>query len=365
VKLSAAGLDYPDELISELRAGDVVFLCGAGVSYPAGLPTFGKLVTQIYHRVSTQQNSFEQQMFKENRFDECLGSLAGRIADKKDIHRATTELLRPKRTVPLDAHHTILRLSTTQSADRIVVTTNFDNLFERALHTRLKVPKSIVRKLSSASTSIPAPGGDRFRGVIHLHGRISDATLAMDDTDLVLTSGQFGTAYMRDGWATRFLLDLVRCRTVVMVGYSAEDPPFRYILHVLGVERDRFKLSKQVYVVSPVDSLNFSDLTVPTEKWMALNVRPIFYVPSDNDHSNLWSDLRQLADNLERSSAWVAQTVAHIVGRPFAESSDGDRSHVVSMFGQHPDAASISLIEHADDGEWLAFFAKQNMIQKS
>jgi hypothetical protein len=37
----------------------------------------------------------------------------------------------------------------------------------------------------------------------------------LDESDLVLTSAEFGDAYLRSGWASRYVYDLVRAYTVV------------------------------------------------------------------------------------------------------------------------------------------------------
>ena len=42
------GPDIPDALLQVHEEGRVVFFCGAGVSYPAGLPSFKGLVEAIY-----------------------------------------------------------------------------------------------------------------------------------------------------------------------------------------------------------------------------------------------------------------------------------------------------------------------------
>jgi len=34
------GPDIPDRLLQEHEDGNVIFFCGAGISYPAGLPGF-------------------------------------------------------------------------------------------------------------------------------------------------------------------------------------------------------------------------------------------------------------------------------------------------------------------------------------
>ncbi len=40
MRLVPFGPDFPNELLEERDAGNVVFFCGAGISRPAGLPGF-------------------------------------------------------------------------------------------------------------------------------------------------------------------------------------------------------------------------------------------------------------------------------------------------------------------------------------
>jgi hypothetical protein len=60
-------------------------------------------------------------------------------------------------------------------------------------------------------------------GILHLHGRIGDDALDLARTEFVLTSADFGDAYLRDGWASREIEDHMRLTTLVLVGYGAED----------------------------------------------------------------------------------------------------------------------------------------------
>ena len=48
------GPDIPDALLQAHEEGRVVFFCGAGISYPAGLPGFKGLVDEIY-RLTAQR----------------------------------------------------------------------------------------------------------------------------------------------------------------------------------------------------------------------------------------------------------------------------------------------------------------------
>lgn len=43
-----SGADIPEELIRAVTSGSVTFLCGAGVSFRSGLPTFKQLTLDIY-----------------------------------------------------------------------------------------------------------------------------------------------------------------------------------------------------------------------------------------------------------------------------------------------------------------------------
>ena len=102
---------------------------------------------------------------------------------------------------------------------------------------------------SHAGVSIPQAGGERDLGILHLHGRIADKSLDLDETDLVLTSADFGDAYLRNGWASRYIADRMRLGQLVLVGYRAEDTAFRLLLDALDADRDRFPDLKRIYAL--------------------------------------------------------------------------------------------------------------------
>ncbi|MGX1742479.1 SIR2 family protein [Bosea sp. NPDC055353] len=154
-----------------------------------------------------------------------------------------------------------MRLSRDEEGRPSMVTTNFDTLFERALSRSRD--RTVATEASTAGQNIPAPGTERFHGIIHLHGRLADASLKL----LILTSGQYDEAYLRAGWAARFFFDLARCRTFVLVGYSADDAPVRYILNVLEADRTRFTDLEQ-----SMGSIRSDDEGTAAARWEALAV---------------------------------------------------------------------------------------------
>ena len=56
------GLNIPDELLEARDQGNVVFLCGAGVSYPAGMPNFLELARYVVGELGTPQDEPSRKM---------------------------------------------------------------------------------------------------------------------------------------------------------------------------------------------------------------------------------------------------------------------------------------------------------------
>jgi NAD-dependent SIR2 family protein deacetylase len=79
----ANGPDIPDPLLQAHEEGRVVFFCGAGISYPAGLPGFRGLVDEIYRRVGTTPWPNEQAAYENNHFDAALDLLERRLPGQR------------------------------------------------------------------------------------------------------------------------------------------------------------------------------------------------------------------------------------------------------------------------------------------
>ena len=237
LRFSNDGPEFPNVFVDSLLAGDMVFLCGAGVSAPQ-MPDFGRLVESTYETLGVERTDSEKSAFEKDLFEEVLGSLSRRLSDPYAVVRTVSELLAVPDHPSLSQHRTIVRLSRDLDNRISVVTTHFDTLLERAAAE--VIPSETGRDISFAGQALPAPGSPSFSGVIHIHGRLADISLGLEHTPLVLMSADYGDAYMRSGWASRFLFDLARCKTIVLVGYGARDAPVRYFLNVLEADRARF-----------------------------------------------------------------------------------------------------------------------------
>ena len=76
------------------------------------------------------------------------------------------------------------------------------------------------------------PLGNEFRGIVHVHGSV------VCPERMVLTDADFGRAYIVEGWAQRFLVELFGCFTVLFVGYSHNDTIMNYLARALPVEEE-------------------------------------------------------------------------------------------------------------------------------
>jgi hypothetical protein len=353
MRFSEHGPDIPEALIEGCLSGDVVFVCGAGVSKRADLPLFIELVENIYTRLAETRTDGEQVAFRSGRYEETLGALSRRLADPRRMLRAVEEELAARGDANLSAHDTILRLSRDLEGKPILVTTNFDTLFERRLSQTAAHEPAV--SLSHAGAQVPAPGGLRFNGVIHLHGRLADAELGIDATDLVLTSADFGDAYLRSGWAARFLFDLCRCRTIVLVGYTANDPPVRYILNIIEADRARFPELRDVYAFTGDDGAGNA-----AAAWETVAVEPIPYPAPEHDHSHLWRDLGTWSELAADPRQWRAARLTDLLAREPHDLLPWEREQVAWIL-KHSHVAGAVAGENISEA-WIAFIGERELI---
>jgi hypothetical protein len=126
---------------------------------------------------------------------------------------------------PSLVHSSLLEIARVGESLRLV-TTNFDRLFLEACSPDVQV---------SAAPQLPVPRKAHWEGIVHLHGLIDSGKRA--GLDLILTSADFGRAYLLDRWASRFITELLQNFHVLLVGYSINDPVMRYLFDALSAER--------------------------------------------------------------------------------------------------------------------------------
>jgi len=275
--------NIPLELIEAQESENLVFFCGAGVSYAAGLPGFADLVDNVYDRLGEEKLFSEIEAIKAKLYDRALGLLEARITGNgvpgvNLVRRAIIEELTIANDADLQNHRAILQLSKTSNQKYRMVTTNVDHGF---LEADQDIPTII-----DAAPKLPVPKPHKWTSVVHLHGIIAN-----DDPNgeqLIFTSGDFGSAYLTERWASKFVTELFSHFTVLFVGYSVNDPVIRYMTDAIAAERLRgYEVFKQPYVIAHTTPSQRSD----NEKtWRAMGIEPVLYTHS---HNNLYNTLKE------------------------------------------------------------------------
>ena len=277
--IGISGIRFPKQIIDALSEDSLVVFAGAGVSVgtPACLPGFGGLAKTI------AQDSGEK-----IRDDELEDQFLGRLQHRgQNVHVRAKEEILSHDAKPTALHTDLLRLFRDQSDIRLV-TTNFDMLFESAAKQLFEFSPEVF-----AAPALPL--GSRFTGIVHVHGSLER------EKDIVLTDSDFGRAYLTEGWARRFLVEMFRSYTVLFVGYSHNDTVMKYLARALPTETRRFALTPEHDV----------------DRWRILNISPIAYsMPVDNDHSALNKGINGLVTHVSRGVPDWQRDITEIARRP-------------------------------------------------
>ena len=120
---------------------------------------------------------------------------------------------------------------------------------------------------------LPVPK-NRWEGLVYLHGLLPDDPDQDDLDQLVVSSGDFGLAYLTEAWAARFVGELFRNFTICFVGYSINDPVLRYMTDALAADRLLGESPSEMFAFG---SFSRGKEAEQASEWEAKNVTPILY----------------------------------------------------------------------------------------
>jgi len=313
------GPDVPERLLQAHEDGRVVFFCGAGISYPAGLPGFAGLVERLFSEVGATPTSIEATAVKNAQHDIAIGLLEGRVVGgRATVRQKLAGVLTPASLSPPAAtatHEALLALSKGRDGRYRLITTNCDRIFEEV------IPKLDPEPRTYEAPLLPVPKRRWVGGLVYLHGLIPVSPKADDLDHIVISSGDFGLAYLTERWAARFVSELFRNFTVCFVGYSINDPVLRYMTDALAADRQLGE--------SPPEMFAFGNHPKGKEQktadqWKAKNVTPILY-RNHNRHAYLHRTLREWSavhrDGIPGKERIVVQ---YATNRPLASTKQDD-----------------------------------------
>lgn len=356
MRFIAKGPDLPDDLLIARDQGRVVFICGAGVSLArTGLPDFWGLAEEVAKALGVQTGEHISKIIQANR-EAPANQLKTISADRlfglieqdfeiADIYAAVSTALRPKPESDLSAHKILLDLATTREGLVRIVTTNFDLLFN-ACDPGLPCHRP---------PRLPDPKRPKeLHGIVHLHGSVNLDYSGAEADGFVLSSSEFGQAYLADGWATSFIKEILDNYIVVFIGYSADDPPMQYLLEAL---RKSPNSGKNIYAFHPCSNID------GYSQWTQKGVMPIEYDDADR-HRALWETLEVWASRARSPRDWYNSVIEAAMKGPSNVSSHvrGQVAHMVSTY----DGAKL-FCHHTPPppGEWISVFDPQIRFDSS
>lgn len=313
----ANGPDIPDSLLQAHEEGRVVFFCGAGISYPARLPGFSGLVEKLYRALGVTPNPVQISAIQAGQYDTAIGLLeADVVGGRETVRRSLAAILQPDLSArnATTTHEALLTLSRNREGRTRLITTNFDRVFEEVRSAKsLSIP-------DFKAPLLPVPK-KRWDGLVYLHGVLPETLTASDLDRLVVSSGDFGLAYLTERWASRFVSELFRNFTVCFVGYSINDPVLRYMMDALAADR--------LLGESPPEMFAFGSFSKGKElerasEWKAKNVTPILYREHQH-HAYLHKTLHSWAGVYRDGVLGKEQIVVrHALARPSASTKQDD-----------------------------------------
>ncbi len=345
VSLGPGTAAIPERLLLAHSRGEVLFVAGAGISQPAGLPSFRGLVLGVYEQLDSPvhsvfaripldaHNQYETDLARLNSaqsaevkrfingdYDVVLGMLERRMEGQAHgnsrVRQVVAALLRNPDVSAAPTHRALMRLADRGGA-LTIATTNFEFLLEDAGKSLRLTPAVQTYSLGG----IPRPSRRQdFAGVLHIHGALDRNPARI--SDLILTDQDFGEFYLRRRVVPDFIYDAARLYNLVLVGYSANDPPMRYLLNAVDADFNRFgDLLERFAFVG-----NSTPDPVGLEDWKGRGITPIAY-DSSNGHSALLETLRRWAaiSAINGKRSLVDAVVKRTVRTGRAESDQADR----------------------------------------
>lgn len=353
MRFIADGPSIPDELVTAHDEGRVILFCGSGVSRArAKLPDFMGLAASVLDAIGSAPESRARKVKEAAENAPKIDGLGALIAadtifsqleDEFPLDLIQKHVARAlhKPDADLAAHRILLDLAHGPDGVIRLVTTNFDRMFEAC------EPEIAMH----VAPDLPDPArADLFQGIIHLHGMVTADYEGAEsrpgsERGFVLSAADFGAAYLVHGWAAQFIQKLIAEYHIVFVGYSADDPPVRYLLEALG---ENPAGDRRLYAFQEGDDDHARAL------WRRKGVEAICYGPADG-HRVLWDTLAAWAERARDPDAWHGVLLEEAAAGPPAMPPHR-RGQIAHLASTTKGAQRLASIGGAIPAEWLCVF---------
>lgn len=173
--------------------GVYALLVGSGVSRSAGIPTGWEVVLDLIRKLALLEGAdcepepaawFEKKHGKAPEYSELVNAIAKSSADRQQIHKSyfepTNEEREEGRKLPTDAHKAIAELAF-KGYIKVIITTNFDRLLEKALEETGVTPV-VISTPDGVDGAIPLMHSKCT--IVKVNGDYLDSRLKITENDL-------------------------------------------------------------------------------------------------------------------------------------------------------------------------------------
>ena len=215
------------DLVEVINSGKAWAFVGAGISVDAGSPTWKGLVEGIVNMLdpagksAVLSNKTYNRCFDANDFISALAVIEKKVT--KPILDMKVREIFGELSKPSDQG-----LIISDWPFEGYITTNYDNLIEKALET---IGMLGWAQIGNSSTEVKKISGGVSDVIWHLHGSID---LPDDKSKLILTENDYDELYLEETPAIKQMKSLLALRRVVFFGFGFKDPEVIRILKIVG-----------------------------------------------------------------------------------------------------------------------------------
>ncbi|MDR0951005.1 MAG: SIR2 family protein, partial [Candidatus Ancillula sp.] len=279
--------DISREFLDAWQNDELVFFVGAGVSMyePTNLPSFAELTKKFCDKAGKSDCFYKTGGKKKTKLseDEILNKLE---RDSHPVHKwANFDFLPEEKIKVNNLQDLIVKISTAQGRTFRIITTNYDNCLSKVIQNQ---------KMNIREYAAPAlPLGRKFAGLVYLHGKAGEYE---DGNNLVLTSSDFGKAYLTDAYASRFLDEVFKNYTVCFVGYSCNDVIVDRLTRGINSEKKHFAIVEKDFDV-----------------WEERDITPIKFTVNKNDYSKEEDLLQKISEIVLETTDLQAKRIDELI----------------------------------------------------
>lgn len=302
-KFVEGGAKIPNKLLQSHGEGRLILFCGAGISYKLQKRGFKGLTEDLYKNLNAyelleNEGRKEKREFDKGNYDRVLQFL-----EDQNMESFRNELEKwgtiKSKNADFSTHEAIIDLSTTKNKNKDevrLVTTNFDLGFSELVKKKKKYKKIDI----DSPPKFPVAKKQKWNNsIVHLHG------IATEKENIVVTSADFGSAYITERWANKFITDLFYNFDILFIGYSLEDPVLRYLTDAIASDMENKFDRKRYAFVKKSDK----------DSWDGKKIIPIEF-NDDDDFYALHSTLKKWAEEYEEGNLGFKKLCSSLYNKP-------------------------------------------------